>query len=241
MDNTSRRVREELMDKLIARGKGPKNKFRVRMKVMLWETTVGISYFLKRFFDFSFALILIIMLSPVYVVTAILIFIESPGPVIFKQQRVGLNGKHFPFYKFRSMVLNAEKLKDQLQEQNESADGVIFKMKRDPRITRIGRIIRKFSIDELPQLFNVLIGDMSLVGPRPPVPKEVAKYTLEQRKRLHLKPGITCIWQVSGRSDIPFTQQVELDKQYIKSRGFFKDLIILLKTIPAVITGKGAY
>jgi len=139
------------------------------------------------------------------------------------------------------MVIGADKMKDDLLEQNESDGGVIFKMKRDPRITRSGRIIRRFSIDELPQLINVIKGDMSLVGPRPPVPREVAEYTLEDRKRLHIKPGITCIWQVSGRSDIPFDKQVELDKQYIRSQSIFTDIIILLKTIPAVLGGKGAY
>lgn len=137
--------------------------------------------------------------------------------------------------------MTAEKEKVKILSKNDSADGVIFKMKKDPRITRIGGFIRKFSIDELPQLFNVLAGDMSLVGPRPPLPAEVCKYTLEERKRLHIKPGITCIWQISGRSDIPFKQQVKLDEQYIRSHGILKDLIILLKTIPAVITGKGAY
>jgi lipopolysaccharide/colanic/teichoic acid biosynthesis glycosyltransferase len=139
------------------------------------------------------------------------------------------------------MLVQAEQKKDELFKNNESKDGVIFKMKKDPRITKIGRFIRKFSIDELPQLLNVLKGDMSLVGPRPPLPEEVNKYSLEDRKRLHIKPGITCIWQVSGRSDIPFNRQVELDKQYISSQSFWKDLLILLKTIPAVITGKGAY
>jgi lipopolysaccharide/colanic/teichoic acid biosynthesis glycosyltransferase len=138
--------------------------------------------------------------------------------------------------KINSVLSDADR-----KAMNESKDGVIFKMKRDPRITRVGRVIRKFSIDELPQLFNVLIGDMSLVGPRPPLPKEVAQYTLEERKRLHVIPGITCIWQVSGRSDIPFRQQVELDKEYIKSRSLWKDFVILLRTIPAVLTGKGAY
>ena len=139
------------------------------------------------------------------------------------------------------MVIGADKMKDTLMEDNESHDGVIFKMKRDPRVTRVGRFIRKFSIDELPQLVNVLKGDMSLVGPRPALPKEVAKYTLDQRKRLHITPGITCIWQVSGRSDIPFSGQVQLDLDYIQSSSFLKDIAILLKTIPAVLTGKGAY
>lgn len=132
-------------------------------------------------------------------------------------------------------------MKAQLMQHNESKDGVLFKMKKDPRITRVGRFIRKFSIDELPQLFNVLIGDMSLVGPRPATPDEVAQYTLEQRKRLHVVPGITCIWQISGRSEIPFEKQVQLDIEYIKSTNVLSDLVILLKTIPAVLSGKGAY
>jgi exopolysaccharide biosynthesis polyprenyl glycosylphosphotransferase len=199
------------------------------------------SYFIKRGSDILFSFTLIVILSPVYLFTAILIKLDSSGPVIFKQTRVGKNGRHFDFYKFRSMRIDAEKIKQELMQDNESEDGVIFKMKKDPRITRVGRFIRKFSIDELPQLFNVLVGDMSLVGPRPPLPSEVAEYTLEERKRLHITPGITCIWQVSGRSDIPFKQQVELDKEYIKSRSLWKDILILLKTIPAVLTGKGAY
>lgn len=233
-------VREELMNEIISMGKKGKNG-KIKLKILMWENTVAFSYGLKRLTDIFCSFILILLLSPVYIITAILIYIESPGPVLFKQIRVGKNGKHFNFYKFRSMVMNADKLKDQLMEENESDDGVIFKMKKDPRITKSGSFIRKFSIDELPQLFNVLIGDMSLVGPRPPVPKEVAIYTLEDRKRLHITPGITCIWQISGRSDIPFNEQVQLDKKYIKSQGFFKDIIILLKTIPAVLTGKGAY
>jgi lipopolysaccharide/colanic/teichoic acid biosynthesis glycosyltransferase len=167
--------------------------------------------------------------------------VENPGPVFYSQTRVGHNGREFPFFKFRSMVVGADKMKDQLLEQNESGAGVIFKMKKDPRITRVGSFIRRFSIDELPQLLNVLKGDMSLVGPRPPIPREVAEYTLEDRKRLHIKPGITCIWQVSGRSDIPFDQQVELDKQYILSKSLFTDIKILVLTVPAVLTGKGAY
>lgn len=139
------------------------------------------------------------------------------------------------------MRAGAEVSKAEILHKNDSADGVIFKMKNDPRITRIGRFIRKFSIDELPQLFNVLEGTMSLVGPRPPLPSEVALYTLDERKRLHIKPGITCIWQISGRSDIPFKQQVKLDEEYIRNHGVFKDVIILLKTIPAILSGRGAY
>ena len=126
-------------------------------------------------------------------------------------------------------------------KENESKDGVIFKMKNDPRITRCGRFIRKYSIDEVPQFFNVLLGDMSLVGPRPPLPSEVAQYSLDDWKRLNILPGITCIWQISGRSDIPFREQVVLDKEYIRGQGFWKDVLILFKTIPAVLAGKGAY
>ena len=140
-----------------------------------------------------------------------------------------------------SMYIDAEARKAELLKHNESGDGVIFKMKHDPRITPIGRFIRKFSIDELPQLFIVLLGDMSLVGPRPPLPSEVRAYSLEERKRLNITPGITCIWQVSGRSELPFQQQMALDKQYIASRSAWKDFLILLKTVPAILTGNGAW
>lgn len=210
-------------------------------RILFWQSFIKFSYTLKRFIDFCLALLAIILLFPVFSITALAIVIENPGPVIYSQQRVGKDGKPFQFYKFRSMIVGADKLKDKLINENESSDGVIFKMKRDPRITHVGRLIRRFSIDELPQLINVLKGEMSMVGPRPPIPKEVNQYTLEDRKRLHIKPGITCIWQVEGRSDIPFNQQVELDKQYIRSQSFWEDIKILLKTIPAVLTGKGAY
>ncbi len=214
---------------------------RMRWKRAVWGATVWAAYFFKRVMDIVCSLIIILLLSPLMAAVAVAIKLESKGPMIFKQIRVGKNGRHFEFYKFRSMRPDAEKLKAAMAQQNESGDGVIFKMKKDPRITRVGAFIRKYSIDELPQLFNVLEGDMSLVGPRPPVPSEVKLYTLEERKRLHIKPGITCIWQVSGRSDIPFKQQVRLDEEYIKNHGVWKDLLLLLKTIPAVITGKGAY
>ena len=208
--------KDELMDYLIHQGKC---KHKVKWKLFLWQVTVRGSYLFK---------------------TAV-IRLESPGPVIFKQKRIGRDGRPFNFYKFRSMYIDAEQRRQELLKANESKDGVIFKMQKDPRVTRFGRFIRKFSIDELPQLFNVVVGDMSLVGPRPPLPSEVAEYTLEDRKRLTVKPGITCIWQVSGRSDIPFRQQVALDKEYIMSRSLWRDLWILLKTVPAVLTGKGAY
>ncbi|MDI3503996.1 MAG: hypothetical protein PWP64_932 [Candidatus Cloacimonadota bacterium] len=218
-----------------------KNPWKMQLKISIWEWTVAFAKFLKTTFDILGSFILLIFFSPLFLVTAILIYITDPGPVFYVANRVGLNGAHFGFIKFRSMYVNAEQRKEQLLTQNESEDGVIFKMKNDPRITPVGRFLRRFSIDELPQLINVLKGDMSLVGPRPPLPEEVQQYTLQQRKRLHVKPGITCLWQIKGRSEIPFQQQVQLDLQYIRSQGIFKDLIILLKTIPAVITGKGAY
>jgi lipopolysaccharide/colanic/teichoic acid biosynthesis glycosyltransferase len=225
----------------IARYDGKASKAKILLKMSGWEWTVGFAKFLKYSLDFLGSLILIILLSPVFIITMIAIYINDPGPFFYIAPRVGKDGKNFGFIKFRSMVMNADKLKDNLLQENESKDGVIFKMKNDPRVTRVGRFIRRFSIDELPQLFNVLKGDMSLVGPRPPLPREVAEYTLDDRKRLHVTPGITCLWQVGGRSDIPFSQQVELDKQYIQSKGIWQDIKILIKTIPAVIGGKGAY
>jgi lipopolysaccharide/colanic/teichoic acid biosynthesis glycosyltransferase len=132
-------------------------------------------------------------------------------------------------------------MKDALREQNESSGGVIFKMKDDPRVTRVGRVLRRFSIDETPQFVNVLLGDLALVGPRPPIPEEVAQYSLSDRKRLHVKPGITCLWQIQGRSDVPFDKLVSLDMQYIRSQSFLKDIVIIIKTIPAVLFGRGAY
>ena len=230
--------KDELMDYLIHQGKC---KRKVKWKLFWWQVTVRGSYLFKTVVDVTCASLGILVLSPVFLVCAAVIRLESPGPVIFKQKRIGRDGRPFNFYKFRSMYIDAGQRRQELLKANESKDGVIFKMQNDPRVTRFGRFIRKFSIDELPQLFNVVVGDMSLVGPRPPLPSEVAEYTLEDRKRLTVKPGITCIWQVSGRSDIPFRQQVALDKEYIMSRSLWRDLWILLKTVPAVLTGKGAY
>ena len=214
---------------------------RYRTKFFIWYLTVRLTMFIKRVFDAAVSFLLLILFSPLFALTALCIRLESKGPVFYSQTRVGTDGRHFRFFKFRSMVDGANDMKAELMEDNESGDGVIFKMKKDPRVTRVGGFIRKFSIDELPQLFNVLIGDMSLVGPRPATPEEVAQYTLEQRKRLHAVPGITCIWQVSGRSEIPFERQVQLDIEYIKSTSISNDIVILLKTIPAVLAGKGAY
>ena len=213
----------------------------IQLRMLVWNMAIGGSVCFKRFMDIVLAVISLIAASPVFLLTAFLVKVTSPGPIIFSQIRVGKYGRHFKFYKFRSMYIDAEARKAELLKHNESGDGVIFKMKHDPRITPIGRFIRKFSIDELPQLFNVLLGDMSLVGPRPPLPSEVRAYTLEERKRLNITPGITCIWQVSGRSELPFQQQMALDKQYIASRSAWKDFLILLKTVPAILTGKGAW
>ncbi len=236
--NRSSRIEEIERFAQLGKKRSRKN---MKFKISIWEWTVGLAKTIKSFLDVLLALILLIVLSPVFIVTALIIYFTDPGPVFYIAPRVGLDGEPFGFIKFRSMFVNADRMKDELIAQNESTDGVIFKMKNDPRVTKIGRLIRRFSIDELPQLINVLKGDMSLVGPRPPLPREVKEYTLEDRKRLHVKPGITCLWQIKGRSEIPFQQQVQLDMQYISSQSVWKDIIILLKTIPAVISGKGAY
>lgn len=234
----SQRAKE--IERLLQMGKKRSN-LRMQLKISAWEWTVSFAKFLKSLLDVIISLVMLLILSPILAITAILIYLNDPGPIFYVANRVGLNGAYFGFIKFRSMYVDADKMKDQLLERNESKGGVIFKMKNDPRVTPIGRFIRRFSIDELPQLINVLKGDMSLVGPRPPLPREVMEYTLEDRKRLHVKPGITCLWQIKGRSEIPFQEQVQLDLEYIRSQGLKNDLIILLKTIPAVLSGRGAY
>ncbi len=213
---------------------------RMRLRLVMWVLRNKIATGLKRALDIFVAIGALIALSPLILATAIAIKLDSPGPVFFKQTRVGKHGVTFGCYKFRSMYIDAEKRKADLATRNE-ADGPVFKMKNDPRVTRVGRIIRKLSIDELPQLINVLRGEMSLVGPRPPVPKEVAQYTVEQLHRLDAVPGITGLQQVSGRSDLNFKRWVELDLQYISEQSFWNDIKILLMTIPAVVTGRGAY
>ena len=212
-----------------------------KAKLWWWRATIRFSYLFKRLFDIAFSLCAMIVLLPFGLLLAVLIKLTSPGPVFFVQTRVGKYGRHFRFYKFRSMYQDAEQRKKELESQNQSADGVIFKMKNDPRITPIGRIIRKTSIDELPQFLNVLLGDMSLIGPRPPLPSEVVHYTMEDRKRLLVRPGMTCLWQISGRSDLPFKQQAQLDKEYIIARSLKQELLILLRTVPAILSGRGAY
>ncbi len=229
---------DQLVRELASRSHGNK---RNSLRLKAWKLTVLGSYAFKRLMDIVGSAVGMVLLSPVFVGIALAVKLTSPGPVIFRQVRVGRYGRHFQFYKFRSMYMDAESRKADLMNKNESADGVIFKMKDDPRITKVGRFLRRTSLDELPQLWNVFIGDMSLVGPRPPVPSEVMKYTLEDRKRLDVIPGITCLWQIEGRSEIPFHEQVRLDKEYILAQGVWKDIVILLKTIPAILGGKGAY
>jgi len=194
----------------------------------------------KRAFDIVVSGLFLLLLAPLFGLIAMLIWIEDGGPIFFAQTRVGQFGREFKMYKFRSMCLDAEQKLKELLAKNQHKEGVTFKLKRDPRITRVGKWLRKFSMDELPQFYNVFIGDMSVVGPRPPVPREVAKYTLANRRRLAVKPGIPCIWQVSGRSEIDFSGQVQLDVTYIESQSFWTDVKILVRTVPAVISGKGA-
>ncbi len=218
-----------------------RHRLRFHLKRAGWAGVVQGSYLVKRLLDIIASGVLLVLLLPFFLLLALLIRLESPGPVLFKQIRVGRWGELFTMWKFRSMYADAEARKAELLKQNEMQGGVIFKMRDDPRVTRIGRFIRKTSIDELPQLWNVFKGDMSLVGPRPPVPAEVNEYSLADRRRLEVIPGITCIWQVSGRSEIPFDQQVELDVEYIQSQSLWTDIKLLLKTIPALLLGKGAY
>lgn len=213
-----------------------------RRKMAIWRFTVLAARALKRGVDIIGALGGLTVFSPVFVGTALLIKLEDRGPIFFRQNRVGAGGVLFGMWKFRSMVVNADQLKDQILQENQHGEaGVTFKIKADPRVTRVGRWIRKLSIDEFPQFYNVLRGDMSLVGPRPPLPREVAVYKAAHLRRLRVKPGITCLWQIGGRSDIDFEGQVRLDLEYIRSASVFYDIGILLKTLPAVLFGKGAY
>ena len=195
---------------------------------------------IKRLFDIICSLISIIILSPVFILISILIKIEDPkGKILFSQDRCGKNGKIFKMYKFRSMVHNAEELLEDLQKMNEMS-GPVFKIKEDPRITRVGKFIRKTSLDELPQIINILNGDMSFVGPRPPLVNEVKQYNEYQIQRLLVKPGLTCIWQVSGRNNIDFDEWIELDLKYIKERNLMLDLTLIPKTIPALLGDENA-
>lgn len=203
------------------------------------EHNRGLKLMVKEIFDKMLSLIGIIFLLPLFIFTSIVIKIFSKGSILYKQERLGINGRKFNMYKFRTMISEADRLKDTLKEKNEM-DGPVFKIKNDPRITPIGRLLRNTSIDELPQLFNVLKGDMSLVGPRPPLSNEVVHYDPWQRRRLSMKPGITCLWQIGGRNNITFRKWMELDLKYIDNWSLWLDTKILVKTIPVVLSRKGA-
>jgi len=226
IDSTMRRKRRE---------------WRFHKKRFTWMMLVAGADAMKRLIDIVGALVLLVPLLPLVAAISLLIKIDSPGPIFFNQVRVGKWGRTFKMYKFRSMYQDAEQRKKDLMLKNDMAGGVIFKMKYDPRMTRVGKRLRRYSIDEIPQLFNVLKGDMSLVGPRPPLPSEVDLYTLNERRRLDAIPGITCTWQVSGRSEIPFERQVQLDIEYIDSQSVWGDVKLLIKTVPTVLKGRGAY
>ncbi len=194
---------------------------------------------IKRVVDIFVPLLLLGIAWPVVVGIAFLIKLTQGGAVLYSQTRCGLNGRRFTLYKFRTMIEGAEKKQAELRHLNEM-DGPVFKLRRDPRVTPFGRFLRRFSLDELPQLWNVLRGDMSLVGPRPPIPEEVARYQRWHRRRLSMKPGLTCLWQISGRNQIDFERWMRLDLEYIDTWTPWLDMKILLKTVPAVITGRGA-
>ncbi|MFN0057649.1 MAG: sugar transferase [Planctomycetota bacterium] len=194
---------------------------------------------LKRGIDIAGALFGLALFAAPMLVIALLIKLTSRGPVLFKQERSGRHNRRFKMLKFRTMVKNAEQLKQELERENEMT-GPVFKMKRDPRVTKLGRVLRKFSLDELPQLINVLVGDMSLVGPRPPLPSEVAVYEWWQRRRLSTRPGLTCHWQVSGRNQVSFEDWMRLDLEYIDRWSLWLDVKLILKTIPAVLRARGA-
>ncbi len=195
---------------------------------------------LKRVLDLSLACLALIATLPIWLAVIVAIKVDSPGPAIFVQERVGLRGRRFRFYKFRSMANGADRMKDDLRHLSE-VDGPVFKLKTDPRVTRVGRFLRRTSLDELPQLINVLRGEMSLVGPRPPIPEEVAQYRPSDMVRLAVKPGLTCWWQVRGRSAVDFETWMAFDREYVYELSFLVDLQILVRTVQAVITCRGAF
>lgn len=212
----------------------------------VWSAEVGTSHgntayeMSKRAIDIFLSLAAILILSPIILVAALSVKLYDGGPFFFTQKRVGKKGRDFRCFKFRSMIANAEALRITLIDQNEHSDQRTFKIMNDPRITPPGRMLRRFSIDELPQLINVLRGEMSIVGPRPPLPSEVALYSSYDFQRLAVKPGLTCIWQVSGRSRLAFPSQVKMDLEYIRKRSLMTDIAIILRTVPAVLSGDGA-
>ncbi len=211
------------------------------MALLTFSTTPENQFlmFAKRIVDFLMAAIMVVILSPVFLLLSLFIKLTDGGPIFFRQTRCGLGGRKFTLYKFRSMIVGADKLRAKLESLNEK-DGPIFKIKNDPRCTRVGRVMRKLSLDELPQLFNVLKGDMAFVGPRPPIPEEVEKYEPWQRRRLRMQPGLTCLWALEGRSHLNFQRWMELDLEYIDHWSPGLDWKIILKTIPVVLLGRGA-
>lgn len=211
-----------------------------REKIMLDYAPKPFYEAVKRVFDICCSALALIALSPVFLVTAVLVKSDG-GPAFYSQLRVGKNGKMFKMYKFRSMVVNAEDMLEELLNSNDYADGPVFKMKNDPRITRVGHFIRKYSIDELPQLVNIIKGEMSIVGPRPPLPREAIQYDAYQSQRLLVTPGLTCYWQTYGRSGLPFEDWMIMDIHYIQRRSFIVDIHLILKTFSAVLVTKGAY
>lgn len=242
MINQPRKINRQALDDLSSRLQpSARKQALLRVKFLFWRISQSMGELAKRLIDILVALTVLILIMPLLILVACLIKMTDGGPVLFWQMRVGKWGRPFRFPKFRSMVTNAEALLAQLSQANQHGNGITFKIKRDPRITWIGRIIRKTSIDELPQLWCVLKGEMSLVGPRPALISEVERYTLDDRRRLDAIPGLTCTWQVSGRSEITFHEQCKLDIEYIEQQNIFVDIKLLLKTIPAVITGRGAY
>jgi exopolysaccharide biosynthesis polyprenyl glycosylphosphotransferase len=207
-----------------------------------WRGRSGFAYetSLKRLLDLLLASLGLVASAPIWLAILIAIRLDSPGRGIFVQERVGLHGRRFRFYKFRSMHIDAEHRLAEVQARNE-VTGPVFKMRRDPRVTRVGAFLRRSSLDELPQLINVLKGDMSLVGPRPPLPREVEHYQPKDMVRLSVKPGLTCLWQIRGRSNVSFEQWMEYDREYVRKMSLWLDLTILMRTVLAVLSMRGAY
>lgn len=232
----------ETTDELVANGPPAAGPPRVALPIVVgFPRRESRAYLLaKRTLDILGAMAGILLCVPLWMIAAILIKIDSPGGVFHVQWRVGEGGRIFPFYKLRTMYLDAEKRLEELRDHNEMT-GPVFKIRRDPRITRVGRWLRRFSLDETPQLIHVLLGQMSLVGPRPPLVEEVLRYEPWMTERLSVRPGLTCIWQVEGRNEVPFEKWVEMDIYYIRHRNFWMDLWLLLRTIPAILSGRGAY
>jgi exopolysaccharide biosynthesis polyprenyl glycosylphosphotransferase len=246
-------VAADLCEKMNVQMKVLPSALESKLGAMMWDDGLGLPAFTirhaalsgpaswaKRIFDLIFSSIFILCASPFIALIALLIKLDSKGPVFYQQTRVGLKGKEFGCYKFRTMIAGADALKAGLAERNERK-GHAFKIKNDPRVTRVGRALRRLSLDEVPQFFNVFRGEMSVVGPRPPVPVEVKNYGKDALKRLDIMPGITGLWQVSGRSDLDFEQMLELDFYYIEHWSLGLDLRIILKTVPAIFSAKGAY